>query len=319
MIGWSGRLRSWLWIVVKPLTSSPAMPIDHLGRPEAGHLLGLLERDRAVVDDGRDVGDRARLHVAEALALAADAADRAVAVSSISKTSALANSVPTSSAVQAASASLAVALPGSGARTSFSSPRAVAESRGRPRASASPSPSPSAALALGHLRPPAAPAVDRGDRRPDQLAGRDARAPTRSSLTVTKTCGSSASSPSAMTPDAEHAADVLGGALQRVDRLERAGERDQAHARRDLLGPGRELGRRRQARSPPPALSRRLRLAQLVLERGDPVGDGLDDLRAERARRSARASRPGRRPAAVGAGAGQRLDAAHADPMRARR
>ena len=34
---------------------------DHdLARPEAGHLLGLLERDRAVVDDGRDVGDGAR-------------------------------------------------------------------------------------------------------------------------------------------------------------------------------------------------------------------------------------------------------------------
>ena len=53
---------------------------DDLGRPEAGHLLGLLERDGAVVDDGRDVGDRARLHVREALALAPDAADRAVAV-----------------------------------------------------------------------------------------------------------------------------------------------------------------------------------------------------------------------------------------------
>ena len=37
---------------------------DDLARPEAGHLLGLLERDRAVVDDGGDVGDGARLHVA---------------------------------------------------------------------------------------------------------------------------------------------------------------------------------------------------------------------------------------------------------------
>ena len=54
---------------------------DHdLARPEAGHLLGLLEGDRAVVDDGGDVGDGARRHVAQALALAADAADRAVAV-----------------------------------------------------------------------------------------------------------------------------------------------------------------------------------------------------------------------------------------------
>ena len=78
---------------------------DDLGRPEAGHLLGFLERDRAVVDDGRDVGDGARLHVRQALALAPDAADRAVAGRSMSKTSALANSVPTSRAVQAASAS----------------------------------------------------------------------------------------------------------------------------------------------------------------------------------------------------------------------
>ena len=52
---------------------------DDLGGPEPGHLLGFLEGDRAVVDDGGDVGDRARLHVRQALALAADAADRAVA------------------------------------------------------------------------------------------------------------------------------------------------------------------------------------------------------------------------------------------------
>ena len=48
---------------------------DDLRRAEAGHLLGFLERDGAVVDDGRDVGDRARLHVREALALPADAPD----------------------------------------------------------------------------------------------------------------------------------------------------------------------------------------------------------------------------------------------------
>ena len=47
---------------------------DHLARAEAGHLLRFLERDLAVVDDRGDVGDRARLHVREALALAADAA-----------------------------------------------------------------------------------------------------------------------------------------------------------------------------------------------------------------------------------------------------
>ena len=51
-------------------------PDDALRRPEAGHLLGLLERDRAVVDDGVDVGHRARLHVGQALALAPDASHR---------------------------------------------------------------------------------------------------------------------------------------------------------------------------------------------------------------------------------------------------
>ena len=52
---------------------------DDLLRPEAGHLLGLLERDGAVVDDGRDVGDGARLHVRQALALPPDALDDALA------------------------------------------------------------------------------------------------------------------------------------------------------------------------------------------------------------------------------------------------
>src|SRR5262249_22492140 len=54
---------------------------DHdLAGAEAGHLLGFLERDRAVVDDRRDVRDRPGRHVAEALPLAPDSADRAVAV-----------------------------------------------------------------------------------------------------------------------------------------------------------------------------------------------------------------------------------------------
>ena len=53
---------------------------DDLARPEAGHLLGFLERDRAVIDDRRDVRDGPRLHVREALPLAADAAHRAEAL-----------------------------------------------------------------------------------------------------------------------------------------------------------------------------------------------------------------------------------------------
>ena len=36
VIGWSGRLRSWAWLVVKPLTSSPAIPMTTwLGRKPA--------------------------------------------------------------------------------------------------------------------------------------------------------------------------------------------------------------------------------------------------------------------------------------------
>ena len=54
---------------------------DHdLARAKPGHLLGLLQRDRTVVHHGRDVGDGARRHVAQALPLPSDAADGAVGV-----------------------------------------------------------------------------------------------------------------------------------------------------------------------------------------------------------------------------------------------
>ena len=75
---------------------------DDLGRAEAGHLLGFLERDRAVVDDGRDVGDGARLHVREALALAARRRGPCRAPARRSRTRApWRTRCPTSSAVQA--------------------------------------------------------------------------------------------------------------------------------------------------------------------------------------------------------------------------
>src|SRR4029079_10743336 len=51
---------------------------DDLGRAKAGHLLGFLERDGAVVDDGRDVGHGARLHVRQTLAFATHSTDRSV-------------------------------------------------------------------------------------------------------------------------------------------------------------------------------------------------------------------------------------------------
>ena len=116
------------------------------------------------------------------------------------------------------------------------------------------------ALALGHLGPAAAPAVDRG--RPPRGRGRRPTIPraTRSSLTVTKSCGSSASRPSAMTPDAEQR---RGRPSPRPSsrRWTRTGRR-RRRARtpgRDLLGAARR-GRRASGAPPaaaPPAFSRR--------------------------------------------------------------
>ena len=106
VIGWSGRLRSWLWVVVKPLTSSPAMPMTTwVGRKpaissaswSATAQLSTTAAMSATVPDC--MCDRPwRLRPTPRTVPCPDA--------SMSKTSALANSVPTSSAVQAASASV---------------------------------------------------------------------------------------------------------------------------------------------------------------------------------------------------------------------
>ena len=61
----------------KALDELPGDADDDLGRAEAGHLLGLLEGDLAVVDDRGDVGHGARLHVRQPLPLATDATDHA--------------------------------------------------------------------------------------------------------------------------------------------------------------------------------------------------------------------------------------------------
>ena len=149
-------------------------PDDDLLRPEAGHLLGLLERDGAVVDDGRDVGDGARLHVGEALALPTDALTTPWPPS-ISNTSALANSVPDverGAGGQAPPGSLRVQ---SRRRTVIGS---ATRARRGPTVADQPRAPPDAvalrAAALGHLGPAAALAVDRGDRDLHELAGRDA-------------------------------------------------------------------------------------------------------------------------------------------------
>ena len=253
VIGWSGLLRSWRVRRREALDQLAGDADDDLGRPEAGHLLGLLERDRAVVDDRRDVGDRARLHVRQALALAADAPDGAVAVSSISKTSALANSVPTSSAVQAASARPGRRAARSGARRPSRPPRLptrAARHRGRRAAGEPVAPR---APALGHLG--AAAALGRRSRasrpgrgrRPRCRARRGRRVDRHEELRLVGVEAERDRRPTRAPPRTS-----LAHALERVDRLERrrraprAGRRARAPRAAATSSPGfGEPGRRR--------------------------------------------------------------------------
>ena len=128
---------------------------------------------------------------------------------------------------------------------------------------------------------------------------------------MTNSCGSSASSTIATTPDPSTRADVAGGALERVDRVVRAGEGDQADAVADLARARRPApAGSRQARAPA-RLEPSLRLAQLLLERGDAVLDGVGRGRPDERRGALEAVEPLGHEG-VGALAGHRLDAAHA-------
>ena len=286
---------------------------DDLARPEAGHLLGLLERDRAVVDDRGDVGDRARLHVAAGPGACGRRrgpcrgrrrrSRRRAPWRTRSRCRApCRRPAPRRSSRWRIRRQKAIQFVALGPETARRPPRApsVEARRG------------ATALALGHLRPAAAAAVDRGDA--PRGRGRPPRCPvaTRSSLTVTKSCGSSASRPERDDARRRSAADVLRGALERVDRLVRAGERDELHARRDLLGPAAQLARLRQAAAPPARLEPPLRLAQLVLERRGsgpgaprPVWAPAASVRGRRASstRGVAARRPRRRRSAPRSGA----------------
>ncbi len=105
VIGWSGFLRSWAWVVVNPLTSSPAMPMTTcVGRKPAissaswsatAQLSTTAAMSATVPDCMCDRPWRLRPTPRTVPCPAA----------SMSNTSALANSVPTSRAVHAASAS----------------------------------------------------------------------------------------------------------------------------------------------------------------------------------------------------------------------
>ena len=199
-----GLLALLAWVVVKPLTSSPAMPMTTwVGRKPAissaswsatAQLSTTAAMSATVPDCMCDRPCRLRPTPRTVPCPAA----------SISKTSALANSVPTSSAVQAASASSPSRCQIRRQKAIRPPVRVAARDRrerrlaGRPRRvplpwaiSGRPPPRPSIAGIAAVTRSPAE--IPRA---------------TRSSETVTKSCGSSASSASATTPDPSTAADV---------------------------------------------------------------------------------------------------------------
>ena len=149
MIGWFGFLRSCEWVVVKPLTSSPAMPMTTWVGPEPGHLLGFLERDRAVVDHRGDVRDGPRLHVRETLALAPDAANRPVTGAIDVEDERLGELGADVERRAGGQGLLAVALPD----PTPEGHQAPVASRARRSARASVESAPERSLALGHLRP----------------------------------------------------------------------------------------------------------------------------------------------------------------------
>ena len=272
MIGWSGRFRSWLLRRREALHELAGDPDHDLARPEAGHLLGLLEGDRAVVDDGRDVGDGARRHVAQALPLPADAADRAVAVLADLEDEGLRELGPDVERGAGGERRRPRRVAGCGGGRPFSPPRS--------RPCGSPPAPPGGRRAAGPLpwaisgRPPPRPSMA-------GIASRT-RSPADSPFADEVVAdGHEQLRLVALEPERDHAgpdgpADVLRDALHLVDRRERAGVRDQRQARRDLLGARGELARlRNTATGRRPGLQPPARLAQLVLERPDPVRERL--------------------------------------------
>ena len=294
MIGWSGFLRSWRVGRREALDQLAGDPDDDLGRPEAGHLLGLLERDRAVVDDRGDVGDRARLHVRQALALAPDAADRAVpGVVDLEdeRLGELGADVERRAGGQRRRSPSRCQM----RRQKAIRPRSVVEARParsrrarrRARRGACPRPGPS-----------------RGGRRPGRRAPASRRV-TRSPAAMPRATRSSRDGDEELRlvgvegerDDARgrgRALRSLRRRLQRVDRVVRAG------AARRAGRPARPPRRGRPARpasgsaAAAAGLEPALRLAQLVLERGDPVGDGVERLRPDRLGGRARGPRSAR-------------------------
>ena len=209
-------------------------PDDDLRRPEAGHLLGLLERDRAVVDDRRDVGDGARLHVGQALPLAPDATDRAVAVLVDLEHERLGELGPHVERRAGRQRGFLIALPDPAperhlpARLALGGADLIADGgfHGRERVGQAGT---SRTLALGHLRPAATAPIDGRSRRGDECTRGDAAA----YEIVTHAdeelwlLGIEAEGDDTRR---EYAAEFLGGRLERLDRVVGSGERDKADA-----------------------------------------------------------------------------------------
>src|SRR4051812_34874284 len=269
VMGWSGLLRSWLWVVVKPLTSSPAMPI-----------MTCVGRKPAI----SSASWRATAQLSTTAAMSATVPDcicespwrlrptpRTVPCpdASMSKTRALANSVPTSRAVHAASLS-------DESRCQIFRQKAIRRPSGLGRLEARPDraegvdePGSPAALALCHLGTPAAPAVDVRHRGTHEVASGDPSLDER---------GRDADEQLRLVgvhPDRDDRIRTVlaqreGVGLHPVLRLERDSVEDEIDvtdtlarvhdglrsARPELLPQGRDLG----------------------LESGDPVADGVDGL-----------------------------------------
>ena len=279
-------------------------PDDDLRRAEAGHLLGFLERDRTVVDDGRDVGHGPRLHVRQALALAPDATDRAVAVRVDVEDQRLGELGADVQRRARGEGLVAVALPDpTPERHQASVPRRVVIAA---RASGSPSrlvplpwamPGRASASALdgGHR---GGDEVPRGDARPDEVVGDG-----HEQLGLVRVQAERHDAGS------ERETDVARRGLEGIHRVERIRARDQTDARLHVLGVGDERGGLRDAGGAA-GLEAALRLAQLVLQGHDPVRRVLEASGTDGGRGGIEQVGAGAQ-VGVGPGARQGFDATH--------
>src|SRR6476646_2817550 len=168
---------------------------DDLGRSESSHLLGFLERDCTVVDDGRDVGDRPRLHVREALTLSPHPSNRPVPGLVDLEDERLGELRPDVEGGARGEALVTVALPDPAPEGH--QPAAASAARSAARASSRPARRVPLPWAISGRPPPLPPIAGIAARTRSPAAIPRAM---RSSETVTNSWGSSLSRASAMTP-----------------------------------------------------------------------------------------------------------------------